>query len=352
MSQRGSDVLSIVERYFEVKDFTEVESNVYRMQVIGVKEGSLASSFRALYRELVRTGHAPLIRREGSALYLIVSSYSRRFNFVTWIVLAAFTVLSVYYSGYALMRLPSGGALTPLFYTVGLLAPLLIHEMGHWVTMRRYGVPRSPPYLIPAPPLQLGFLGTLGAVINMKWVPATADELALIGVSGPLAGFIAGVPLAIVGLKTSALMPASSVPPSSTISAVPVIMYLLLATIHAPAGYDVVVSPLALAAYIVFFVTFLNLIPVGQLDGGHVIRAALGVKGHMVVSFVFILVLLSLGVYMPTLGLFGIIALAIFLLTRGRHPGPAIEQSRLGKVGIVAVIIYGVLLALTMPIPS
>ncbi|MGC9071562.1 MAG: site-2 protease family protein [Acidilobus sp.] len=352
MSQQGSEVLTVVERYFEVKDFTEVGSGVFRMLITGVKEGSLISSFKSLYKDLVRIGHAPAIRREGPALYLFVTTYSPRYNVVTWVTLAVLTALSVYYSGFALTKLPSGGPLTPLLYTVGLLTPLLIHESGHWFMMRKYGVPRSPPYLIPAPPLQLGFLGTLGAVINMKWVPATADELALVGVSGPLAGFIAAIPLAAIGLRTSALMPSSAVPPSSTISAVPVIMYLLLASIHTPPGYDVVVSPLAFAAYIVFFVTFLNLVPVGQLDGGHVIRAALGMRGHLMVSLIFIAILLTLGIYIPTLGLFGIIALAIFMLTRGRHPGPAADDSKLGKAGVIAVVIYGVLLALTMPIPS
>ncbi len=352
MSQDLDVVTSITSRYIEFKEPTEVGAGIYRMQVVGVRGDRPTQTFRSLYRDLINSGYAPAIRRDGPNLYLFVTKYKRGQGLISWSVLAVITVMSVYFSGLALVRLPGGGPLTPLFYTLGLLVPLLIHEGGHWFAMRRYGVPRSLPYLIPAPPLQFGFLGTLGAVINMRWVPATADELAVIGVSGPLMGFIAAIPLAIVGLKMSAVMPVSAVPSGSTLQAVPVIMYLLLAFVHTPPGYDVVVSPLAFAAYIVFFVTFLNLVPVGQLDGGHVIRAALGTRGHMAVSVAFIAILLVLGLYMPTLGLFGLIALAIFLLTRGRHPGPAIDDSGIGKVGLAAVVLYGVLLALTLPVPS
>lgn len=342
----------VINKHFEVTELVEIGNGAYRAQVIGLKEGDLVTSFRSLYSELVRLGYAPALRREGSSLYLIIARYSSRYNLALWIALAALTIASVYYSGLALIGLPGGGPLTPGLYLLGLLTPLLIHESGHWLAMRRYRVPRSLPYLIPAPPLQLGFLGTLGAVINMKWIPATADELAIIGVSGPLAGFLVALPVALVGLKTSALVPASLVPPSSTIPFVPMIMNVLMVFLHAPTGYVVEMSPLAFAAYIVFFVTFLNLIPVGQLDGGHVLRAALGERGHMVISFILVAALLALGLYVPTLGLFGLIALALLFLTRGRHPGPALEESRLSKSGVVAVIIYGVLLALTLPIPS
>ncbi len=352
MSQEAYAVKSLAERYVEVQDPVEVAQGVYRLQVVGVKGDNPSMAFKFLYREMVKAGFAPAIRGEGPRIYLFVTKYAQGQRMTTWLVLAALTVLSVYVSGYALMSASGGGPLTPLLYTVGLLGPLLIHEGGHWLTMRRYSVPSSIPYLIPAPPLQLGFLGTLGAVINMRWVPATSDELALIGVSGPLAGFLAAIPVAVIGIETSVIKPASSVPPGSALSVVPVIMILLLTMMRIPPWASVYMSPLAYAAYIVFFVTFLNLMPVGQLDGGHVIRAAIGMRGHTMVSMAFIVILLALGSYNLTLGLFGIIALVIFLLTRGRHPGPAIEGTGLGKAGLLAVILYGVLLALTLPIPA
>ncbi|MFP3080033.1 MAG: site-2 protease family protein [Acidilobus sp.] len=351
-AQQQDIVDQTISKYVEVADRAELGEGASRYKVVDVK-GDLTSSFKGLYRELVRLGMAPALRRDNDgSLALILVKYSQKSNAALLASLAALTIVTVYISGLALAGLPGGGMLTPILYLVGLLGPLLIHESGHWIFMRRFDVPRSPPYLIPAPPLQLGFLGTLGAVINMKWVPATADELAMIGVAGPLAGFLAAIPVALVGLHTSAIVPASAVPPGSSLSVVPVIMDLLLAFIHTPSGYVVEMSPLTFAAYIVFFVTFLNLIPVGQLDGGHVLRAALGEKGHMAISLLFVAVLLVSGIYMPTLGLFGIIALFLLLLTRGRHPGPALEGSRLTGLGVMAVIIYGILLALTLPVPS
>ena len=349
--QATSELSDIVSKHFEVAEGQQVGENVYRFKVIAAKEGGVRESFRALYADLIQRGYAPALRRAGESLYLVVARFSTRTNWLAWSVLAIATVIMVYISGEALTSSPGGGPLAPVLYTVGLLAPLIVHESGHWLTMRRYGVPRSPPYLIPAPPLQLGFLGTLGAVINMKWVPVDSDELALIGVMGPLAGFLAALPVAIIGLQTSQLMPATSVT-APAFPLVPVIMDLLLAASHTPSGYVVVMSPLALSGLIVFLVTFLNLIPIGQLDGGHVIRAALGERGHMVVSAVFVLLLLVLGLYYPYLGFFGVIALILLLITRGRHPGPALEGSRLTAKGYVAVVIYGLLLALTMPLPA
>lgn len=352
MDYQQDPVYQIAAKYMDLADRAELEGGAVKYKVIGVR-GDLISSFKSLYKDLVKVGLAPALRKEGDgSLTLIVTKYSSGSNLALLIGLAAFTIVTVYLSGMALTGLPGGGSLTPLLYMAGLLGPLLIHEAGHWVFMRRFNVPRSPPYLLPAPPLQLGFLGTLGAVINMKWIPATADELALIGVAGPLAGFLAAIPVALLGLHMSALVPAAAVPPSSSLPAVPVIMDLLLAFIHTPSGYVVEMSPLSFAAYIVFFVTFLNLIPVGQLDGGHVLRAALGERGHMLISLVFVVTLLVAGLYLPTLGLFGIIALFLLLLTRGRHPGPAMETSKLSWPGILAIIIYGLLLALTLPIPA
>ena len=349
--QAASELGDIVGRYFDIAEEQQIGENVYRYKVIGAKEGDLRKSFRALYADLVKRGYAPALRRASESLYLVVAKFGTRTNWLAWSVLAIATVVMVYISGEALVSSPGGGPLAPVLYTVGLLAPLIVHESGHWLTMRRYGVPRSPPYLIPAPPLQFGFLGTLGAVINMKWVPVDSDELALIGVMGPLAGFLAALPVSIIGLQTSQLMPATSVT-APAFPLVPVIMDLLLAASHTPSGYVVVMSPLALSGLIVFLVTFLNLIPIGQLDGGHVIRAALGERGHMVVSAVFVLLLLVLGLYYPYLGFFGVIALILLLITRGRHPGPALEGSRLTAKGYVAVVIYGLLLALTMPLPA
>ncbi len=346
MSQHEEEVDIIVNKYFDVTNREWLPGNAIRYSVVGVK-GDYTSSFKKLYSELVARGYAPALKKDNDVIYLILGKISTKVNWATWSTLAALTILMVYLSGTAL----GAGWQAPVLFLLGLLGPLLIHESGHWIIMRFYSVPRSPPYLIPAPPLQLGFLGTLGAVINMKWVPATADELAIVGIMGPLFGFIAAIPVAVIGIHMSQLVPVSATVSAPTLTFAPLAFEVIAAALSIPSGYYIRLSPLAFASYVVLFVTFLNLIPIGQLDGGHVVRAAVGERWHLLISVVFTVLLLVLGTISATFVLFGIIALILLAITGGRHPGPAIQESSMSWKGYLAVVVYGLLLALTMPIP-
>ncbi len=311
-------------------------------------------------RKLASQGCYAVAHREG-ALYRIyvkrnVSSPSRA---GLALALGAIVVASLYLSGLALASSASELGLnvsklawSPWSYVIGLLVPLLIHEAGHYVAMRLYGVPSSVPIPLPGPPLQLGFLGTFGSVILMRWPPPTSDSLAVIGIAGPLAGFIAAVPVAILGIQDSPVLPSSELPPGTTpISITPLVMVLLTYIKNVPEGYYILLSPLAFASYVMFFVTFLNLIPIGQLDGGHVVRALLGEGGHQAASKLFIGVLLVASLVVPTFLLFALIAIGLYMLTGGRHPGPTLLDGKHGRRGVIAGITYGVLLVLTFPIP-
>ena len=307
----------------------------------------------ALYRDLASRKCYPAIRREagGIALY-IVNTGSKGLGALPAAGLAAATLVTVYISGLAL----SGGegfSWSPLSYLVGLLAPLLIHEAGHWFVMKLYNVPRSFPYLLPAPPLQLGFIGTFGAVINLRWFPPTPDSLSAIAVAGPLAGFIAAIPLTIVGLANSMFISPEAVPAEElqTLPVAPLILLLLEPLAGVPEGYVVVLSPLAFAGYIVFLVTFLNLIPIGTLDGGHIVRSVIGERGFNAVSMGVVAVSIVASIVIPPLALFALIALGIYILTGGRHPGASMLEGRAGPVAAASVVVYSLLLGLTFPIP-
>lgn len=275
------------------------------------------------------------------------------------LVLGAIVVVSLYFSGLALASSASELGLnvsklawSPWSYVLGLLVPLLIHEAGHYIAMRIYGVPSSVPIPLPGPPLQLGFLGTFGSVILMRWPPPTCDSLSVIGIAGPLAGFVAAVPIAVLGIQGSPVLPSSELPPGTTpVSITPLIMVLLTYVKNVPEGYYILLSPLAFASYVMFFVTFLNLIPIGQLDGGHVVRALLGNEGHQAASKLFIGVLLVASLVVPTFLLFALIAIGLYMLSGGRHPGPTLLDGKHGKRSVLAGIIYGILLVLTFPIP-
>ncbi len=162
-----------------------------------------------------------------------------------------------------------------IYFAATLMGILACHEAGHYVTGRLHGEDVSLPYFIPLPP---GIsLGTLGAVIGMKQPIRDRRTLFDVGASGPIAGLIVAIPLLVIGLSMSEVGP---VPPDSQIEGNSILYALLKYAMFGrwlPGdGVDVQLHPMALAAWVGFLVTAINLMPIGQLDGGHIARAALG----------------------------------------------------------------------------
>jgi len=160
-------------------------------------------------------------------------------------------------------------------YSVPLLAILLCHEFGHYIAARLHGVPASLPYFIPLPP-PIGILGTMGAVITQE---ATTDRKKLIdiGAAGPLAGLAVAIPVLLIGLKLSPVVPITT---GGTQEGNSVLYALLKWTVTGRwlpgQGMDVNLHPTAMAGWAGLLVTMLNLIPIGQLDGGHIATAYFG----------------------------------------------------------------------------
>ncbi|MCE4624777.1 MAG: site-2 protease family protein [Desulfurococcales archaeon] len=351
-----AECISEVKRYFEIsEEASRVSHNAAEIKIVEPK-GRMpwSTNLNLAYRSLVKKGCYPrlTIRRNGIFLLLLKKGEDKS-KLTLGAVLAVTTLVLVYISGDALTSevAPSKSlAWTPLGYLVALLVPLIIHELGHWFTLKKFSTPASIPYLLPAPPLQLGFLGTFGAIINLRWLPPNTRGLVLSAVMGPLAGFLAAIPFALWGVKTSIVLPASAV--SGVIPLVPLV-YMLIPP-PAPVGpHEVLVlSPVGFAAYVVFFVTFLNLIPVATLDGGHVIRGILGYRGHKVVSYLTVGILLLASARWPMLTLFSLLALFFLYSQRRGHPGTAmgVTSSR-DPVVALAGVVYVVLLVLTLPVP-
>jgi membrane-associated protease RseP (regulator of RpoE activity) len=167
---------------------------------------------------------------------------------------------------------PTGTILDGWPYALPLMLILLCHEMGHYLAARVHGVPVTLPYFIPIP----FFFGTFGAVIRTRGRIRSRNALMDVGAAGPLAGMIVAVPCMVLGLHLSAVQPLPEGPYQLEGQS---LLYLLLKRLvlgPIPAGSDVFLHPLAWAAWIGFLVTMINLIPVGQLDGGHVGFALLG----------------------------------------------------------------------------
>jgi membrane-associated protease RseP (regulator of RpoE activity) len=170
-------------------------------------------------------------------------------------------------------------------FSMALLGILGVHEFGHYTVGRLHGMPVSLPYFIPVPPPF--FLGTLGAVIRLKGAIRDRRSLFDMAVAGPLAGLVVAVPVYVLGLRLSSVV---RIPPASVDGGymqfgdalLPKLLERL--TLGAlPPDFDILLHPVGVAAWFGFFVTALNLIPAGQLDGGHIVYALFG-RQHALIS--------------------------------------------------------------------
>lgn len=176
-------------------------------------------------------------------------------------------------------------------FSLTLMSILLAHELSHYVASRKHKVKATLPYFIPAPTL----IGTFGAFIKMKSPVTTRKALLDIGVSGPLAGFIISVAVSIIGLSFSKVVTIQEA--KGAISLGDSLLFSTLSRLildYQPGSQDILLHPVAFAGWIGFFVTSLNLLPVGQLDGGHIAYALFGEK-HAYFSKVLIPIMFLLG---------------------------------------------------------
>lgn len=218
-----------------------------------------------------------------------------------------------------------------LAFSVPLLTTLLAHELGHYLTARRYGLNVSPPYFIPVP-LWPSFIGTMGAFIRLRTVLSDRRQLLDVGAGGPVAGFVVGLPLLAWGLAHSEPLPAAVGLRGMVIwfGALPVELGDSLVTLGLRAALDtapaLALHPVAFAGWIGMMVTMLNLLPIAQLDGGHILYAAVP-RWHRRLAVAFWIALVVLGWY----GWKGWIvwAVLLLLLSRGRleHP-PVLDAVR------------------------
>ncbi len=214
-----------------------------------------------------------------------------------------------------------------LWYAGPLLFTLLCHEFGHFLQARRYHVIASWPYFIPMP---IGPLGTMGAVIAMRGYMGNRKALFDIGISGPLAGLVPALVCSVVGLSMSELV---FIPPGHPRSGhglgAPLLFQWLNDFIFGarPIGMRVALHPLALAGWVGIFITALNLIPIGQLDGGHVLYALLRTKAHFVAQLALLLAIIGM-VLTDNWG--WSLMLSLLLYMGPNHPPTANDDEPLG----------------------
>jgi len=237
-----------------------------------------------------------------------------------------------------------------LEFSLAAMFILLAHEMGHYLACRRYRLPATPPFFLPAP---FG-LGTLGAFIRIRAPLRDKRELFDVGAAGPFAGFLALLPFLVVGIARSTPAPLPAVDRSVAVAEIwlpgsGLLWAGVTRALHGalPAGSILNLHPFALAAWLGLFATMLNLLPLGQLDGGHILYAALGPLQRRLAWPLWI-GLCALGIWWPGFLLWSAITLAVGV----RHPPVVDESAPLGTMRtLLALASLLLFVACFMPVP-
>jgi membrane-associated protease RseP (regulator of RpoE activity) len=270
------------------------------------------------------------------------------------------TVLTTLYVGAGMSEArPPDDLWWPLFnlwtgwpFALSLLSILLAHELGHYFVSRRHGMPATLPYFIPVPlPEFMNVLGTMGAVIFMKGRTASRRVMLDIGAAGPLIGLLVAIPVVALGLTLSHIEPLP-VGQAYTMEGNSLLYLLTKYAVFGrwlPSdGVDVFIHPVAFAGWAGLLVTSLNLMPAGQLDGGHVVYSLLGPRAHRL-TWPIIIALAAMGLLVWS-GWF-LWAGLIFFFGRG-HPGPLDSITELDtKRKLTAVTVLVVFVLTFTPVP-
>ena len=323
---------------------------------VRVDRSTLDTQFDHLRHEMMEKKYIPLIVKEDGEYVIHVQKRrdmkykSVKVNAILLCVTIMTTIIAGMYNwaGYEGTEFFSMRTLLfgTIFFAFPLMSILSVHELGHYFTARKHKVHASLPFFIPSVPP----LGTFGAFISMRDPIPDRKSLLDIGISGPICGLLVAIPVAIAGIYLTSV---SATPVPENIGDVPAVVYgvpllyqfLLL---FMPMPGEFLLHPTAFAGWVGLFVTALNLLPAGQLDGGHIARAALGDRAKYV-SYGAIMFMFFLGMFY-----FGWAIIAVLILMLGaRHPPPLNDITGLDMprkwAGVAAAVI---LLLCFVPIPA
>ncbi len=351
----------LVSRFYQA-ELVEKRGEVYVFRVREILE----RDFEAVLREFESKGYWAALKKagEGVVLYVFPAGEVKPDNPKIGIGLFILTLLSTLWAGYVLalnyiatldkFGLPGyrNPYVTALAFSLSVLAILGTHEMGHKIAAMIHNVKATFPYFIPFPNL----LGTLGAVIRVKSPVPTRDAAIDLGVSGPLAGILVAIPVTIIGLRLSPLVPTSLIPPTKggvyfgTNLFFMLLERLMFGGTLEKGDYVVFLHPVAIAGWVGILVTFLNLIPAAQLDGGHIARAFMSEKTHRYFTIGISLTLMLMSYLWSGWLIWGL--LILFIGSAG-NPGALDEVSPISwsrkALAILALIIF-VLTATPVPL--
>jgi Zn-dependent protease len=353
------DIISIVNTIFDVSDFTKTQFSLeFRIEDFEVK-----SKFVDLARKLENMRYACKLEEMNGGKYIIIQKFTpkkqRKWMSSAWtprilfVVVISFVMIDGYYRTSGTNSIVEIG--DPLemaaVYTLSLLGILGIHELGHIIAAKAHGLKTTWPYFIPGLPV-IG-IPTFGAFIQSKGLTINREILFDVAIAGPIAGLIIAIIVSIYGAYTAPILDpdiaAGLFAESKLIEwnqGEPLLMYASLAMFGKGGdGHEVILTPIMFAAWIGFLITFLNLLPAWQLDGGHMARTLFGAKLHRYATFgsMAILVLLN----------YWVMALLILIMSSKNSSATPLDDisplSRNRKVAYVGIIGLAILCA---PLPS
>jgi len=292
----------------------------------------MKKNFRSFYGEVKKYGYLAIMRRADRDIVLTVRRFppsrKRRFNFNLPLLLFVGTIITVGIDGWiknSLMlqfTVNHNVLLGTLIYGAAVFGIFGIHELGHKFALAKQRLKSSMPYFIPGIP---GFIPTMGAIILAREPIVNRDDLFDLGISGPIAGLVIVFIVAYLGALTSVPLSSSTLS-EGQFQNLPVPLFMT--GIFALAGHanmsSMLLSPLGFAAWLGFLVTFLNLLPAGQLDGGHLARATLGRAKQRISTWISIFILVILG-FVP------MAILVLMLSMRAPDAPPLDDVSPIGK---------------------
>lgn len=300
------EIISTVSAFFTIKGTNQTA----RSLEIEINETIVTDRFRDLAQKMEQKNLIARLEKRSNCTFITISRFQPPTTRRTWIPRALFggTIMTVMIDGYYravstnLIAKVGEPLVIAILYTISLMGILGIHELGHIIASKKHKLRVSWPYFIPGIPI-VGFIPTFGALIMSRGLIINRNILFDVGISGPIAGLIVAILVSTYGAYVSPLISDSVAQEFSAKqglvdmhSSILMDATIALAGKHVP-GKEIVMSPVLLAAWFGFLITFLNLLPAWQLDGGHVARATFGIKWHRILTYTSIGILAATGYF-------------------------------------------------------
>ncbi|MDE1830326.1 MAG: site-2 protease family protein [Thaumarchaeota archaeon] len=300
------EVIHAVSTFFRIKGVNQT----VRSLEIEINETDFSKKFQVLAQKMEQRNLIARLEKNSLGIFITISRFQPPPSRRTWIprLLFAGTIATVMIDGY--YRAVSTNSISKvgdpitiaILYTASLMGILGIHELGHMIASVKHKLKVSWPYFIPGIPI-LGFVPTFGALIMSRGLIVNRNVLFDVGISGPVAGLVVAVIVSVYGAYQSPLIPTTEAQELSANQGLVEIHSSIImdATIALEGkhirGEEMIMSPVLLAAWFGFLITFLNLLPAWQLDGGHVARATFGLKWHKILTYASIAILAGTGYF-------------------------------------------------------